>query len=394
MSVLVPNGFVAGAVSCGIKDAGALDLAIVAVADGRAHPAAAVFTQSRAAAAPVVVSREHLVDSAGLIGGVIVSSGNANALTGEQGIADARTMAEVGARVLRVEGASSMLVCSTGLIGIPLPIERVERAEESLRAAVGGTSAHADRAARAILTTDTVTKEATYVGEGFSIGGMAKGAAMIAPNMATMLAVITTDASIDPERAHRALSAAVATTFNRITIDGCTSTNDTVVLLTSEQGADPGEEFESGLLAVARSLARQIVADAEGSSRLIDVIVTGARTEADAEEIARRIASSLLVKCSLLGSDPYWGRVLGEVGLASVPYELSRCEVRYQGITVAIHGAEARHLLTPAERGDLAEAMMRSQITLEVDLGSGRQSATIVTADIGYGYLDENVTTS
>ena len=393
MSVTFPEGIRAAGVASGIKGDGALDLAFVGFSDGGAHVGAAVFTKSAAAAAPVQVSRDHLRTSKGRIRGVVLSSGNANALTGGAGLDAARLMASLAVANLGGED-SEYLVCSTGLIGIPFPVERIEPGL-ALLAAELGTDPHAgERAAHAIRTTDTFAKEAQAVGDGFRVGGMAKGAAMIAPNMATMLCVLTTDATLTLERAQSALGWVVDQTFNRITIDGCTSTNDTVVLLASEVGSEPGPDFEESLLEVAAKLAYAIVSDAEGGSKVGRVRVHGGASVSEAEACARRVASSLLVKCSLLGGDPYWGRVLAEVGNALPEADVSAASVAYQGIRVCEGGLDASAQLSGADRRRLDHRMQEREIVIEIDLGRGSESVEVLTADIGHGYLEENRGTS
>ncbi|WP_298345521.1 bifunctional glutamate N-acetyltransferase/amino-acid acetyltransferase ArgJ [Ferrimicrobium sp.] len=393
MSVTFPEGIRAAGVASGIKPDGGLDLAFVGFADGGAHVGAAVFTQSAAAAAPVQVSRDHLRTSKGRVRGVVLSSGNANALTGEPGLAAARLMVSSAANQFG-GGADGYLVCSTGLIGIPFPAERIEPGLELLGGELGSDPHAGERAAHAIRTTDTFAKEAQKAGAGFRVGGMAKGAAMIAPNMATMLCVLTTDASLTPERAQSALSWVVDQTFNRITIDGCTSTNDTVVLLASEVGAEPGPDFEESLLEVAAQLAYAIVSDAEGGSRVGRIRVIGGASVAEAERCARGVASSLLVKCSLLGGDPYWGRVLAEVGNALPEADMGRVSVSYQGVQVCQGGLDASAELSVADRRRLDHRMGEREIVIEIDLGRGSESVEVLTADIGHGYLEENRGTS
>jgi len=409
VSVTFPAGFVAAGVSCGIKGAavdasdkdadpetqiaGALDLAYVGFADGLAHSGAAVFTQSGAAAAPVIISRDHLRRSGGQLRGVLLSSGNANALTGEPGLNAASLMASTCARQFGGVPAD-YLVCSTGLIGIPFPSDRIEPGVTLIAGALGDDANAARRAAEAIRTTDTFAKQVEVQGDGFRIGGMAKGAAMIAPNMATMLSVLTTDAAISPERAQRVLSEVVDQTFNRITIDGCTSTNDTVVLLASGIGGEPNETFEASLLQAAAKLAYDIVADAEGGSRIGRIRVVGGADVIEAERAARGIAGSLLVKCSLLGGDPYWGRILAEVGAALSDIDMSRVSVTYQGVKVCANGLDATATLSVAERRTLTRRMNEHEIVIEIDLDRGPATVEVLTADIGHGYLEENRGTS
>ena len=393
VSVTFPSGFVAGSVHAGIKEPGRPDLSFVGFSDGERHASAAVFTRSQAAAAPVLVSRSNLAASLGEVRGVVLSSGNANALTGERGVQDARMMT---AKVAKSFGglASEYLICQTGLIGIYLPVEAIMTGIEALPGSVGASESAARSAAEGIMTTDTFAKMATRDLGGVRIGGMAKGAAMIAPNMATMLSVITTDASLSPERAQAALASAVDQSFNRITIDGCTSTNDTVVLLSSGLAGEPGGEFEESLTDLSLELARMIVTDAEGGSKVITVRVIEALDEEEALACARQVAGSLLVKCSFLGEDPYWGRVVAEVGVSSGDIDVSRVSVSYQGITVCTQGVDALERLSVHERDLLRSRMSEKDILLEICLGRGGRSAEVLTADIGPGYLEENRGTS
>jgi glutamate N-acetyltransferase/amino-acid N-acetyltransferase len=389
VTVTYPKGFVANGIACGIKSDGVPDLAVVLGGEGTPLTGAAVFTTNRAAAAPVVVSREHLKLHGPQLNGVVISSGNANAATGELGLDAARRMcASVGA-ASEVD-PRTLLVCSTGLIGIPLPVERIEQAAAALVEGARADGEAGERAARAMMTTDTTMKLETREGEGFRIGAMAKGAAMIAPNMATMLAVITTDAVVEQSRLQRALNHAVEMSFNRLTIDGCTSTNDTVIVLSSRSSkVTPSDHFETLLDEVCASLALQIARDAEGGSKVVRVVVSGARNEAQALSGARKIAESQLVKCSFLGEDPYWGRVASELGSSGVDFDLARLSVAYQGVEVCRSGVEI-----PFDRGLLARELAKDTVTLEADLGFGEGTATVLTTDLGYAYIDENKGTS
>ncbi len=389
MTVTYPQGFLANGVACGIKSDGSPDLALVLGATGEPLVSAAVFTTNRAAAAPVVVSQEHLRLSGASMHGVVISSGNANAATGAAGLDAARRMcASVGATA--AVDPRSLLVCSTGLIGIPLPVERIEQATPALVSGLGADGAAGERAAQAIMTTDTFSKLETRQGDGFRLGAMAKGAAMIAPNMATMLAVITTDAMVERERLQRALSHAVEMSFNRLTIDGCTSTNDTVILLSSQSSkVTPSRQFEELLDDLCASLALQIARDAEGGSKVVSVVVSGARNEAQALLGARKIAQSQLVKCSFLGEDPYWGRVASELGSSGIDFDLARLSVSYQGIEVSRSGVSVEF-----DQKELALRLAQDSVTLQADLGYGEGTATIITTDLGYAYIDENKGTS
>ena len=392
MSVTAPQGFVAAGGAVGIKAPGALDLAVVATADGRAVPAAGVFTQNLAAAAPVQVSREHLRRSEGKAAAVVLTSGNANAATGPAGVRAARRLCEIVAAGVGA-APEEVLVCQTGLIGVPFPHGVLGAVEPVVASRAPGAPA-GRAAAEAIMTTDKVRKEAVaHVDAGgvrCTVGGMAKGAAMLAPNMATMLAVVTTDAAVAPGTLRALLGEAVDVSFNAMTVDGCTSTNDTVLLLASGQaGAVPADQLGAAVTAVCRSLAEQMVADAEGATKTARIWVTGAASHAEAHVAARKVASSLLVKCSLNGEDPYWGRVVSELGSAGVSFELERTSVAYGGIEVCAHGAAVPH-----DADALRAHMAGKVVDIRCDLGIADGEGAVLTADLGYGYLDENRTTS
>jgi glutamate N-acetyltransferase/amino-acid N-acetyltransferase len=389
MSVTTPLGFVASGIACGIKATNELDLALVTTDDGRPVPAAAVFTTNLAAAAPVAVSRTHLAATKGQAAAVILNSGNANAATGDRGNAHAERMCQLVADGIGCQ-PQEVLVCSTGLIGIPLPVDAIEAGVAQLlnqRAADGGLNA-----AEAILTTDTHPKQVLVSGDRFTVAGMAKGAAMLAPHMATMLAVLTTDARVQPEPLRRALAVAVARSFNLLTIDGATSTNDTVVVLASgRRGTEPDEiELTETLWEACSDLAGQMAADAEGGTKVVRIRVTGAASDDQAAEGARRIADSQLVKCSFYGEDPYWGRIVSELGSAGIAFELGRVSVAYGGITVCAGGVAA-----PGYDADaLKTAMAQPSIELVADLGLGDGAAAVLTVDLTHGYIDENMRTS
>jgi glutamate N-acetyltransferase/amino-acid N-acetyltransferase len=398
MSVTAPAGFVAAGISCGTKGTGELDIALVATDDARAVPAAGVFTTNLAAAAPVVVSRAHLKSSGGHAAAVVVSSGNANAATGPQGLADAKRMCALVGDGLGV-ARSEVLVCQTGLIGVPMRMAPIEAGIAPLVSARAGGPEAAGRAAEAIMTTDTFRKEVVVEGRGFRVGGMTKGAAMLSPHMeladvlphATMLAVLTTDARCEPSHLAAALAEAVDSTFNRLTLDGCTSTNDTVVALASGRGGvlpGPGE-LAAALERACGELAEMMTADAEGATKVAKVVVRGAASDVEAHLAARKVAESALVKCSLNGEDPYWGRVVSELGSAGVAFEIDSVEVAYGGTVVCRRGVAAEH------DTEIVRAHMK-QRSLEItcDLGMGSSSATILTCDLGHGYIDENRTTS
>jgi glutamate N-acetyltransferase/amino-acid N-acetyltransferase len=318
-----------------------------------------------------------------------VSSGNANAATGARGRADAEEMCglvatELGAPVEHV------LVCSTGLIGIPLPMGPIARGIPALVAARSSTAEAAEDAAAGILTTDSGRKEVLVTGGPFTVAGMAKGAGMLAPNMATMLAFLTTDAAIEPGPLADVLAIAVRDTFNSMTVDGCTSTNDTVVLMASGRAAtaDPNVVVDAVTEACA-ALADQMVADAEGASKIVHVRVTGARSDGEAHRAARKVADSLLVKCSLNGEDPYWGRVASDLGSAGVDFDMDRLSIDYGGITVCREGIAAVY-----DAAGVARHMAGPSIDIHCQLGLADGNAVVMGVDLGYGYIDENRTTS
>jgi glutamate N-acetyltransferase/amino-acid N-acetyltransferase len=389
MSVVAPKGFVANGISAGIKSSGARDLTVVATEDRRAVPTAAVFTTNRAAAAPVQVSRRHLEASAGIMAGVLLSSGNANAATGASGEATTLQACGLLASALGVP-QEQLLVCATGLIGIPLPLEPFIDGVPRAVAGLGTSEEHGRAAAEALMTTDTFAKVEIRHGAGYTIGAIGKGAAMIAPNMATMLAVLTTDVVIEPAELQRVLAHAVDHTFNRLTIDGCTSTNDTVIAMASgASGVHADDEFALLVQEVCQSIADKIAQDAEGGSKVVKVTVTGALSEAEALAGARKIAESQLVKCSFLGEDPYWGRVASELGSSGIDFDMERLEVAYQGVVVARGGVQA-----PFDLALVTTRMAEPHIELRADLGLGAGEATVTTVDLGYGYIDENKGTS
>jgi len=391
VNITGPQGFVANGVHCGIKaDPGALDLALVSTDDHQPVAAAAVFTLNKATAAPVNVSRAHLAATGGYASAVILNSGNANAATGAQGERDAERTTSLVASNLGCDPAS-VLVCSTGLIGIPLAMGPIESGVAPLVDRLSGDADGGTRAADAILTTDTRRKETLVQDDGFSVGGMAKGAAMLAPNMATMLAVLTTDAAADPADLQAALAEAMPTSFNAITIDGCTSTNDTVMVLASGRaGPTNSQALSSAIHEACADLAAQMVADAEGASKLATVRVLNAASDQEAHRAARKIAESQLVKCSLFGNDPYWGRIVSELGSAGVEFDLDRVTVSYGDVAVCAKGVAVAHD-AEAVQGYL-QANRDIVITADLKLGSGQ--ATILTADLTPGYIDENMRTS
>lgn len=387
MSVTAASGFVAAGIAAGIKASGRPDLALVATADGRPVPSAGVFTRNRMTAAPVITTRAHLEATAGHSTAVVLNSGNANAATGEQGIADAEAMCAAVATALGTT-AESVLVCSTGLIGIPMPIDVITAGIPALvaaRSADGGAAA-----ATAIMTTDTHPKEVVVTGDGFVVGGMAKGAAMLSPNMATMLAVLTTDARATPEQLKAALVAGVADSFNVLDVDGCTSTNDTVLLFASG-AARPVDQsaLDSAVAAACRDLAEQMCGDAEGATKVVRFSVTGATDDAQALTGARYVSRSNLVKCSWYGCDPYWGRIASDLGSCGIDFDPARLSVSYGGVVVCRGALDAEH-----DDAAVAAHMAGRHLEIVADLGLGSGTATILTNDLSHAYIDENMGTS
>ncbi|WP_420637512.1 bifunctional glutamate N-acetyltransferase/amino-acid acetyltransferase ArgJ [Candidatus Poriferisocius sp.] len=385
MSVTAVSGFAAAGVAGGIKSGGRPDVALVATADGSAVSAAGVFTSNQMTAAPVLVCREHLAATGGRAAAVVLNSGNANAATGAQGMADARRMCAETAAALGV-APSEVLVCSTGLIGYALPMDAVSA---GIAAAAGArTPDGGPDAAEAIMTTDTVPKQTVVTGDGFTVGGMAKGAAMLEPNMATMLAVLVTDAATDPDTLRHALRSAVADTFNTLTVDGAQSTNDTVLILANGQaGPVDSSALTEAVAAACEHLALQMADDAEGSTKTVFLRVTGAASDAEAAKAARDTANCQLVKCSWYGQDPYWGRIASEMGAAGVAFDHTKLTIAYGPHVVYRHGE-------PAHPPELAGYMTNRRLDLHVDLGMGDGSARIITTDLTHAYIDENMGTS
>ena len=388
MSVTAAAGFVANGGACGVKASGDADLAIVATDDGRAVPAAATFTANKACAAPVVVSRSHLETTGGRAAAVVLNSGNANAATGGPGHDHAVAMCEATAKALGA-ATDEVLVCSTGLIGIPLPVDKILAGIPAVAASLSQEGGGA--AARAIMTTDTKDKQVVVAGDGFTVGGMAKGAAMLAPNMATMLAVLTTDAEAEPGELAAALRAAVSTSFNVLSVDGCTSTNDTVIVLASgRSGRRPGpDELRAALAEACWSLAAQMAADAEGATKVVTVRVQGAASDDDAARAARKVAESQLVKCSWYGQDPYWGRIISELGTSGAAFDPERASVAYGGVVVCRASVAADH-----DQAAVAAHMQGREIDVVCDLGLGDGQALVLTNDLTHAYIDENMGTS
>jgi len=390
--VTAPQGFTAGAVAAGLKKSGALDLTIVASPSGPV-PAAALFTTNKVAAAPVVVSRRHI--AGGTARAVVINAGNANACTGAQGVLHAEQTADALAGLLGGK-PSEVIVSSTGVIGVPMPVDTLLAA---LPEAVAGLSADGgSAAAHAIMTTDTVAKEAAVeVALGshttFTVGGMAKGSGMIAPNMATMLSVVTTDAPLTSAGCDEILRSAVASTFNRITVDTDTSTNDMVVLMAS--GAACGAVFEPGspefevarqaVHAVCERLARMIARDGEGATKLVTVNVTGALTDADAEQAAFAIAGSPLVKTAIFGRDANWGRVAMAIGKSGCDLDPEAFDITFAGIAVCRAGAALEF-----DEAAATAALGAADVSVDVDLHRGEGTATVWTCDLTYDYVRIN----
>ena len=392
MSVTAVPGFVAAGMACGVKASGADDLAMVATADGTPVTAAGVFTSNRMTAPPVLVCRDHLSATGGRAAAVVLNSGNADAATGAAGRADAEAMCALTAEAVGCT-PDEVLVCSTGLIGFPLPMDRIAPAIPTVAAALAVDGGPA--AARAIMTTDTVPRTTVATGpttEGgvFTIGWVAKGAAMLEPNMATMLAVLTTDAEVDPSMATDLLRDAVGVSFNCLTVDGAESTNDTVLLLASgTAGPVDTADLGTALADACRDLAVQMADDAEGSTETVFLTVTGAASDAEAATGARDTANCQLVKCSWYGEDPYWGRIAAEMGAAGIAFDPATITIAYGG-----QGGYAAEQVQPVDEMALATHMAGRRIDLEVDLGQGDGSAWIVTTDLSHAYIDENMRTS
>ena len=381
---------------------------MVATVDGAPVTAAGVFTTNLVAAAPVQISQLHLVD--GRAAAVVLNSGNANAATGAQGRADALRMCELTAAGLGCE-TTDVLVCQTGLIGIPMPMTPIETGVPKLATKLSADEAGGLAAADALLTTDTVRKQTLveldlpaspfgHGGDGSTVrvGGMAKGAAMLAPTMATMLAVLTTDAAIDADALQMLLTDAVSNSFNALVVDACTSTNDTVLVLANGRAGnelithDGGPAFHllgEALAAACADLARQMAADAEGATKLATLTINGARTNQQAQLAARGVASSQLVQCSLYGKDPYWGRVLSELGVSGAWFDQEHVDVSYQGITVCRDGIACEH-----DAITLAQRMEERDIEIVCDLHVGHGTATMLFTDLTHAYVDENMGTS
>ncbi|MCF2527474.1 bifunctional glutamate N-acetyltransferase/amino-acid acetyltransferase ArgJ [Yinghuangia soli] len=378
MSVTAAKGFRASGVAAGLKTTGAADVALV-VNDGPSLAAAGVFTSNRVQAAPVKWSRQVL--TGGQLQAVVLNSGGANACTGPQGFQNTHKTAEQVAGLLGLN-AGEVAVCSTGLIGLQLPMDKLLPGVDAAAAALSADGGEA--AAIAIKTTDTVHKVATAGGAGWTVGGMAKGAGMLAPGLATMLVVLTTDADVPAAELDAALRAATHTTFDRIDSDGCMSTNDTVLLLASgASGISPGQgEFAAAVQAVCADLARQLIGDAEGASKDIAIVVEGAATEADALEVARSIARNNLLMCAIHGEDPNWGRVLSAIGTTGAAFDADELDVAINGVWVCKGGAVG-------EDRDLVD-MTGREVFITARLNAGAETVTVWTNDLTADYVHEN----
>ncbi|GAB2692962.1 bifunctional glutamate N-acetyltransferase/amino-acid acetyltransferase ArgJ [Nocardia thraciensis] len=384
--VTAPLGFRAAGISAGIKASGNPDLALV-FSEGPEYSAAGVFTRNKVKAAPVLWSQQVL--TGGRLRAVILNSGGANACTGPGGFQDTHATAEELAKALSNwgtdTGAGEIAVCSTGLIGDRLPMDKLLPAVTEIVHEMGGGLNGGTDAAHAIMTTDTVPKQAAYHhGDKWNVGGMAKGAGMLAPSLATMLVVLTADVVATPEQLDRALRNATARTFDRLDVDGSCSTNDTVLLLANGASAvaPSQEELDAAVLAVCDDLAAQLMADAEGVTKRVLVTVSGAVSEDEALIGARTVARDSLVKTALFGSDPNWGRVLAAVGMAPITLEPDRISVSFNGNPVCVNGTGA----PGAREVDLSGA----DIHVVIELGQGEGAATIRTTDLSHGYVEEN----
>jgi glutamate N-acetyltransferase/amino-acid N-acetyltransferase len=382
VSVIAPKGFMASGVAAGIKPGAALDLAVVAARS--VVPAAAVFTTNMAAAAPVRLSRRHIAPRRAARA-VVMNSGCANAATGERGRAVAELTANRTAELLSC-APEEVLVASTGTIGTHLAPESITAGVAAAVAALGDTEEHGTDAARAIMTTDTAAKEVTVNGDGFAVGGMAKGAGMIRPDMATMLVVLTTDAVVAAPVLDAALRVAVDQSFHALNVDGCPSTNDTVVALASgASGVAPDPEvLAASLTAATVELARLIAADAEGASRVVTIAVTGAADDRAARSIGRSVADSALVRAAFYGADPNWGRIVAALGEVDEEVDFDDLSIAFEGTTVARRGTGVG-----ADEGAVSAAM-QGDFGVTVCVGNGPGTARVITTDLTPDYVRFN----
>jgi glutamate N-acetyltransferase/amino-acid N-acetyltransferase len=379
MSCTAPNGFSAAGVAAGLRTGGGPDVALV-VNDGPGTGAAGVFTRNRVKAAPVRWSQQVL--RGGALRAVVLNSGGANACTGPAGFQDTHATAEHVAEMLGDTGAGEVAVCSTGLIGERLPMDKLLAGVDAATGALSRDGGQA--AAQAILTTDTKPKTTALHAPGFTVGGMAKGAGMLAPSLATMLAVLTTDAVADAAMLDAALREAVRGSFERVDADGCLSTNDTVLLLASgASGHAPGaDELTDAVRLACEELAWQLIGDAEGATKQVGIEVSSAASEDDAVEVGRAVARNNLVKTALFGGDPNWGRILAAVGTTTAAYDPDRLDVAVNGIWVCRAGCAAE----PRSKVDLSGPGVAIQIALH----AGDATATVHTTDLSHGYVHEN----
>jgi glutamate N-acetyltransferase/amino-acid N-acetyltransferase len=397
MTVTSVPGFIAHGVAAGIKKDSVLDLAYIGTKDHQPVLAAGVFTSNKLCAAPVTVTRNHIEASSGFLTGVIINSGNANAATGDEGIKNATAMTQAVARELHID-ENNIAVCSTGLIGYQLPIDTITTAIPEV--VMAASTEGGDVAARAIMTTDTVTKTffETFTdtnGNEFSLGAIAKGAAMLQPNMATMLAFITTDANVDRDTLQTALRNAAGMSFNKLSVDGAQSTNDTVLVLSSQKSQPiNADDFAAALIKTCQSLAKQMCDDAEGSTKTVRINVTGAATNEEAERGARRVANCQLVKCSWFGKDPYWGRVASELGVSDIAFDFSTLTIAYGENVVLKNAQSVIDNYTDDQRVMIRTYMEQREIDLNIDLGQGDGTGWMWTNDLTYGYVEENMGTS
>ncbi len=392
-SLATPRGFRAAAVAAGIKKVeDALDLALI-FSDARETTGAGMFTTNFVAAAPVVLSRRNLKESRGLIRAVVVNSGNANACTGRGGLRTAQETARAAAKMLALF-PQQVLVASTGVIGLPLKLDLILKQLPVLKESLSVENASA--VAQAIMTTDTFPKSCVLrtemEGKAVHLAGVAKGAGMIHPRMATMLSFITTDLSLAPRVWRKMLRAAVEVTFNHITVDGDTSTNDSVVALASglsgvavRPDTYSGARFLAGLTELCQTLARMIVKDGEGAKKLVTIDVGGARTNADAERIARAIANSPLVKTALAGSDPNWGRIMCAAGYSGSRFDPSKVDIRVNDFVLCRRGLDARFDEVAAKR-----ELDQKELTIRLNLHQGKAAARIWTCDLTHDYITIN----
>jgi glutamate N-acetyltransferase / amino-acid N-acetyltransferase len=378
MSVTAPRGFRAAGVTAGLKSSGGKDLALV-VSDGPEYASASVFTSNRCKANPVLWSQQVVKD--GVVRAVVLNSGGANCYTGAEGFQTTHAVAEQVANGLGI-GAGDVVVCSTGLIGLRNPRESLLKGVDDAVQQLGYDGGAA--AAEAIMTTDSVSKQVVVEGSGWSVGGMAKGAGMLAPQLATMLVVLTTDAKVDAGTADRALRAATRVSFDRLDSDGCMSTNDTVTLLANgASGITPSEaDFTEAMVRTCTDLAMQLLADAEGAEHEIAITVLNAASEDDAVAVGRSVARSNLFKAAVFGNDPNWGRVLASIGTTDAAFDPADLDVAMNGVWVC-RGSEPDE---PAEKVDMSSR----DVSVTIDLKAGMERATVWTNDLTHAYVHEN----